>query len=49
MKQISLYKPSSFCCCSVTKLCPTFCDPMDCSMLGSPVLPCLQSLLIQEY
>ena len=27
-------------CCSVTKLCPTFCDPMDCSMPGLPVLHC---------
>ena len=28
------------CCCSwlVTQLCPTFCDPMDCSMPGIPVL-----------
>ena len=26
------------CCCSVTKLCPTLCDPVDCSMLGSPIL-----------
>ena len=26
------------CCCSVTKLCPTLHDPMDCSMPGSPVL-----------
>ena len=26
------------CCCSVTKLCPTLCDPMDCSMPGFPVL-----------
>ena len=25
-------------CCSVTKLCPTFCDPMDCSTSCSPVL-----------
>ena len=24
-------------CCSVTKLCPTFCDPMDCSTSGFPV------------
>ena len=23
---------------SVTKLCPTVCDPMNCSMPGSPVL-----------
>ena len=28
-----------FCCCySVIKLCFILCDPMDCSMLGSPVL-----------
>ena len=26
------------CCCSVTMLCPTLCDPMDCSMPGFPVL-----------
>ena len=26
------------CCCLVTKLCPTFCNPKDCSMPGSPVL-----------
>ena len=25
-------------CCSVTKLCPTLCDPMNCSMPGFPVL-----------
>ena len=25
-------------CCLVTKLCPTLCEPMDCSMPGSPVL-----------
>ena len=24
--------------CSVTKLCPTLCDPMDCSVPGFPVL-----------
>ena len=24
-------------CCSVTQLCPTLCDPMDCSTLGFPV------------
>ena len=28
--------PSVSCCCSVTKLCPTLWDPMDCS---TPVLP----------
>ena len=25
-------------CCSVIRLCPTLCDPMDCSMPGFPVL-----------
>ena len=25
-------------CCSVTQLCPTFCNPMDCSTPGFPVL-----------
>ena len=44
MKQISIYKPPSFCCCSVTKLCPALCKPMDCSILGSPVLRYLQIL-----
>ena len=29
------------CFCSVTKLCPTFCNPKDCSTPGSPVLQCL--------
>ena len=28
-------------CCSVTKLCPTICDCMDCSMPGFPVFHCL--------
>ena len=28
-----------FCFCLVTNLCPTLCDPMDCSTPGSPVLP----------
>ena len=27
-----------YCCCSVMKSCPTFCDLMDCSMPGFPVL-----------
>ena len=29
------------CCCSITKSCPTLCDPMDCSTPGFPVLHCL--------
>ena len=32
-------------CCSVAQLCATLCDPMDCSMLGLPVLHCLLDLL----
>ena len=28
-------------CCSVTKSCPTLCDPMDCNTPGFPVLLCL--------
>ena len=27
-----------YCCCSVSKLCPTLCNPMDCSTPGFPVL-----------
>ena len=29
------------CCCLVTKLCPTLCDPLDCSTPGFSVLHCL--------
>ena len=32
------------CCCSVAKSCPTLCDPVDCSMPGSPVLHHLPEL-----
>ena len=32
------------CCCWVIKLCLTFCDPMDCSMPGFPVLHYLPEL-----
>ena len=34
-------KVPSWCCCSVTQSCLTFCNPMDCSMPGFPVLHCL--------
>ena len=30
--------------CSVTKSCPTLCDPMDCSMPGFSILHCLPEL-----
>ena len=33
-----------YCCCSVTKLCPTFCNPMHCSMPGFSVLHHLPEL-----
>ena len=33
------------CCCSVTKSCPTLCDPMDCSTPGFPILHYLPELL----
>ena len=29
------------CCCSLTKWCPTLCDPVNCSTPGFPVLHCL--------
>ena len=35
----------SYCCCSVTKLCPIFCNPMDCSAPGSPAFTISWSLL----
>ena len=42
-------------CCSVVKLCPTLCDPMDCSTPGSPVLHyvlawiCLNSCPLSQW
>ena len=36
---MALWFPCCYCCYSVTKSCPTLCDPMDCSMPGSSVLP----------
>ena len=33
------------CCCSVTKSCPTLCDPMNCSTPGFPVFDISWSLL----
>ena len=32
------------CCCSVTQLCLTLCDPMNCSTPGFPVLPYLTEI-----
>ena len=36
-------------CCSVTKSCPTFHDPMDCSMPASPVLHYLLNLNFLKF
>ena len=36
---VSLHHETPVCCCSVAKLCLTFCDPMNCSMPGLPVSP----------
>ena len=35
----------SYCCCSVTKFCPTRCDPLNCTTPGFPVLHHLPELL----
>ena len=35
------------CLCLVTQLCPTLCDPMDCSMLGSSVRGILQARILE--
>ena len=39
-----LHPPLECSCCSVTLLCPTLCDPMDCSTPGFPVLHYLPEL-----
>ena len=41
--------PSSYmhCACSVTKLCPTLCDPIDCSPPGSTVHGILQARILE--
>ena len=36
--------PKFFCCCSATQLCPTLCDPKECSMPGFTVLHHLPEL-----
>ena len=33
-----MFEALECCCCSVTQLCSTFCDPMECSTPGFPVL-----------
>ena len=36
------------CCCSINKSRPALCNPMDCSMLGFPVLHCLPRVCINS-
>ena len=40
-KLLCIWESAPPCYCSVTKLCPTLWDPMDCSMPDFPVLHCL--------
>ena len=40
----NVYSRTSICCCSVTKLCPALCDPMDCSTAHFLSLTISQSL-----
>ena len=35
------------CCCLVTKLCPTLCNPMDCSLPGSSVPEISQARILE--
>ena len=35
---ITIFEVLQCCCCWAAKSCPTLCNPMDCSMLGFPVL-----------
>ena len=39
------YCPLSCCCCSVAQLCPTFCNPMDCSTPSFPFLHHLSEIV----
>ena len=48
--QISTYKEKKlkkWCCCLVTKSCPTLCNSMDCSPLGSSVHGILQARILE--
>ena len=46
---IYIYSPmfSSFSCCLITKLCPTLCNPMDCSPPGSSVHGISQTRILE--
>ena len=46
--QETLPEPNiSYCCCLVTKSCPSLCDPKDCSPLGSSVHGILQARILE--
>ena len=40
--------PFVFCCCSVAKLCPTLCNPMDCNPLGSSAHEIPQARILER-
>ena len=44
------FNPSSVECveCSVTQLCPTLCDPLDCSLPGPSVHVILQARILEQ-
>ena len=44
IKELPCFRP----CCSVTKVCPTLCDSMDCSMPGFLVLHCLPQFFLKQ-
>ena len=45
--QLCLYILNILCVCSAAWLCPTLCDPMDCSSPGSPVHGILQARMLE--
>ena len=45
IEKLSVRNVLVFFCCSVAKLCPTLCDPLDCSMPGFPILHHLPEFL----
>ena len=42
-----LHEHFKYCVCSVTKSCPTLCDPVDCSLPGSSVHGILQARILE--
>ena len=45
---VTLYRASTMvCCCLVSQLCPTLCDPMDCRPLGSSIHGISQARILE--